>query len=92
MALTALEIKHAKTGMHADGNGLYLRVQASGAKGWIFRFQLDGKRREMGIGTLSEQPAIEARAVAAELGDRVRAALAGAQREQGHEQDEERAA
>ena len=72
MALTALEIKHAKTGMHADGNGLYLRVQASGAKGWIFRFQLDGKRREMGIGTLSEQPAIEARAVAAELGRLVR--------------------
>jgi hypothetical protein len=30
--------------MHADGNGLYLRVLASGAKGWIFRFQLDERR------------------------------------------------
>ena len=72
MALTALEIKHAKAGMHADGNGLYLRVQASGAKGWIFRFQLNGKRREMGIGTLAELPAIDARAAAAELGRLVR--------------------
>ena len=72
MALTALEIKHAKAGMHADGNGLYLRVQASGAKGWIFRFQLGGKRREMGIGTLAERPAVDARAAAAELGRMVR--------------------
>ncbi|MCB1889862.1 MAG: integrase arm-type DNA-binding domain-containing protein [Rhodocyclaceae bacterium] len=75
MALTALEIKHAKAGMHADGNGLYLRVQASGAKGWIFRFQLDGKRREMGIGTLAERPAVDARAAAAELGRMVREGL-----------------
>ncbi|MCB1905752.1 MAG: integrase arm-type DNA-binding domain-containing protein [Rhodocyclaceae bacterium] len=72
MSLTALEIKHAKAGMHADGNGLYLRVQASGAKGWIFRFQLNGKRREMGIGTLAELPAVDARAAAAELGRLVR--------------------
>lgn len=67
MALTALAIKHAKQGMHADGNGLYLRVQANGNKGWIFRFQLNGKRREMGIGTLDQKPAVEARAEVAEL-------------------------
>ena len=67
MALTALQIKHAKEGMHADGSGLYLRVQASGAKSWIFRFQLNGKRREMGIGTLAAKPAPEARSEAAQL-------------------------
>ena len=73
MALTALEIKHAKEGMHADGNGLYLRVQASGAKSWIFRFQINGKRREMGIGTLDHKSLTEARAEASALISLVRA-------------------
>lgn len=75
MALTALEIKHAKEGMHADGNGLYLRVQASGAKSWIFRFQLNGKRREMGIGTLADKLPTDARAEAARLTAVVRSGI-----------------
>lgn len=73
MALTALEIQHAKPGMHADGSGLYLRVQDSGNKGWIFRYQLAGKRREMGLGTLSTKPAKQARAEAAALALEVKA-------------------
>ncbi|AFL72653.1 tyrosine-type recombinase/integrase [Thiocystis violascens] len=73
MSLTALEIKNAREGMHADGNGLYLRVQKSGAKSWIFRFQLQGKRREMGIGTLTDKTAPVARAEAAQLAALVRA-------------------
>jgi integrase len=40
-------------GMYADGGGLYLQVTRNGAKSWIFRFQLAGKRREMGLGSLS---------------------------------------
>ena len=75
MALTALQIKHAKEGMHADGNGLYLRVQASGAKSWIFRFQLKGKRREMGIGTLDHRSPTEARSEAARLVSLVRSGI-----------------
>ena len=75
MALTALQIKHAKEGMHADGNGLYLRVQASGAKSWIFRFQLNRKRREMGIGTLADKSAIQARSEVATLSTLVRSGV-----------------
>jgi len=76
MALTALEIKNQKTaGMYADGNGLYLRVQESGAKSWIFRFQLDGKRREMGIGTLGDRSAVDARGEAARLATLVRSGV-----------------
>ena len=67
MALTALQIQHAKPGMHADGGGLYLRVQDTGTKGWILRYQLAGKRREMGLGTLATKSAKEARAQAAAL-------------------------
>ena len=67
MTLKAKQIEHAAEGMHADGQGLYLRVQAGGSKGWIYRYQLNGKRREMGIGTLTDRPAPEARAAAALL-------------------------
>lgn len=39
-----------KPGLHADGDGLYLRVSASGTKGWIFRFKLNGRQRDAGLG------------------------------------------
>lgn len=53
--------------MHADGNGLYLYVKDGGAKSWIFRYQLAGRRREMGLGALANLPVIPARAEAARL-------------------------
>jgi hypothetical protein len=31
-----------------DGGGLYLRVSATGSKAWVFRFQLAGRRHDMG--------------------------------------------
>ena len=39
-----------RTGMHADGNGLYLRVDPSGAKRWVQRIVVRGKRRNLGLG------------------------------------------
>ncbi len=75
MALTAKEIQHAKEGMHADGNGLYLRVQASGLKSWIFRYQLNGRRREMGLGSIAAKSVPEARAEAAECAKQVHAKI-----------------
>jgi integrase len=52
--LTALAVQRAKKrpGMHADGGGLYLQVTANGAS-WIFRFMLNGRSREMGLGPLA---------------------------------------
>lgn len=64
--LTELKIKHAKAGYWLDGDGLYLQVSESGAKSWIYRFQLNGKRREMGLGSLADVSAREARRRAAE--------------------------
>ena len=50
--MTAAAVKAiTKPGMHADGAGLYLRVSKGGAKGWIFRHTVDGRRREMGLGS-----------------------------------------
>src|ERR1700684_2740720 len=49
-----------------DGGGLYLRVSATGAKSWVFRFQLDGKRRDMGLGPFPDISLAEARGKAAD--------------------------
>lgn len=64
--LTEMKVKYAKPGYWLDGDGLYLQVSESGSKSWIYRFQLNGKRREMGLGSLSAVPAKDARRVAAE--------------------------
>lgn len=43
-----------KPGRHADGGGLYLVIDKSGAKRWLFMFRWDGKLKEMGLGGLSK--------------------------------------
>jgi len=65
--ITTLQLKNAKPGMHADGNGLYLYVKDGGAKSWIFRYQIAGRRREMGLGAVAHLSVIPARAEAARL-------------------------
>jgi integrase len=52
--LSALAVERARKtpGMHADGGGLYLQVTANGAS-WVYRFMLNGRAREMGLGPLS---------------------------------------
>lgn len=50
--LSQATINNAKRGMHADGGGLYLHVNANGAKSWIFRYMKDARPHEMGLGSL----------------------------------------
>src|SRR4051795_8754435 len=50
-----------KPGRHSDGDGLYLVVDQSGAKRWLFLFRWNGKLKEMGLGGLSTTPLIQAR-------------------------------
>jgi Arm DNA-binding domain len=63
--LTALKVGRlvGKPGMHADGGGLYLQVTAGGAS-WIYRYMLNGRAREMGLGPLALFGLQEARAKA----------------------------
>jgi integrase len=42
--------KETREGLHADGKGLYLKVQVDGSKSWIYRYQINGHRRSMGLG------------------------------------------
>ncbi|MDP1753736.1 MAG: tyrosine-type recombinase/integrase [Reyranella sp.] len=51
--LTALHVARAnKPGLLGDGHGLYLRVGPTGTRSWIFRYQQDGRRRDMGLGSV----------------------------------------
>nr|WP_284699483.1 integrase arm-type DNA-binding domain-containing protein [Sphingomonas lycopersici] len=40
-------------GWHGDGGGLWLRITEKGSKRWIFKWALDGRRREMGLGSVA---------------------------------------
>ena len=57
----------SEPGRHSDGGGLYLQVSPSGAKSWLFMFKRDGKRRELGLGSVRDVPLAEARQKAAEM-------------------------
>ena len=48
--LTAISVKNAKPGRHADGAGLYVLVKPNGSRSWVFRFMLHGKSRGIGLG------------------------------------------
>jgi len=48
--LNDMSVKAAPPGYHADGNGLYLVVDESGARRWSLRTTIRGKRRELGLG------------------------------------------
>lgn len=66
-SLTALQVKRAKPGRHGDGDGLYLLVKPSGARSWLLRIQRDGKRRDIGLGSVAALSLAEAREKAADL-------------------------
>jgi integrase len=58
-----------KPGYHADGEGLYLVVDLSGARRWAFIYHTGGKRREMGLGRMGLK---DARETAEEVRRRIR--------------------
>jgi integrase len=63
--LTAMAVQKLKEpGRHADGDGLYLQIGPTGGKSWLFRYMLQGKAREMGLGALNTMPLAEAREAA----------------------------
>lgn len=53
-------------GFYGDGHGLYLKVDPSGAKRWIHRIVIQGKRRDIGLGPASLVTLSEAREMALE--------------------------
>jgi len=41
-----------KAERHGDGGGLYLQITTEGTPSWLFRYQMKGKSRAMGLGAL----------------------------------------
>ncbi len=63
--LTVLSVTRKKqAGYYSDGDGLYLQITSSGAKSWLYRYMLAGRRREMGLGALGDVSLAVARAKA----------------------------
>jgi integrase len=82
--LSARRVETIKApGWHGDGGGLWLRIDNSGSRKWVFAWERSKRRREMGLGAASEITLATARELAAEA----RALLA-----QGHDPIEERRA
>lgn len=60
--LNALQVAKLKTqGRYPDGGNLYLQVSESGSKSWLFRYAIDGKERQLGLGSESDFTLAEAR-------------------------------
>ena len=61
-ALTAAFCRHVgESGRYADGNGLYLHVDPSGARRWVQRLVIRGKSCVLGLGGLALVSLAEAR-------------------------------
>jgi len=66
--LSAIEVRNKRApGRYADGNGLYLLVDPKGAKRWLLRTVVDGKRCDIGLGSIRLVPLADARLEAARL-------------------------
>jgi len=53
-----------KPGLHNDGGGLYLQISPSGSKSWKYRYTIQGRVRDMGLGALADVSLAEARDLA----------------------------
>lgn len=74
--LTALAVKAAKEpGRYIDGQGLMLVVKPSGARSWQLRVQVDGRRRDIGLGSASTLSLSEAREKALETRKLIRSGV-----------------
>lgn len=63
--LTALKIRSlAEPRRYADGDGLFLDVTGKAAGRWILRVQSNGRRRELGLGSLKNVSLADARDLA----------------------------
>ncbi|MGJ8572801.1 MAG: tyrosine-type recombinase/integrase [Hoeflea sp.] len=66
MALSVRKVESAEPGKHGDGRGLFLFVKPTGARSWVLRYQLNGRRRDLGLGAFPEVTLAKAREKALE--------------------------
>ena len=65
--LTAVGVNRLKeAGIYSDGGNLNFRVAPGGSRSWVFRFAMNGKTRDAGLGPYPEVSLSEARVKAFE--------------------------
>jgi integrase len=64
--LTDRAVKTAGVGRHGDGDGLHLLVSENGRRKWVLRYQMNGARRDMGLGAYPAVSLAGARIAAAD--------------------------
>lgn len=64
--LTTRRVETAKPGKYSDGGNLYLIVSHTGSRKWVLRFTWRGRAKEMGLGSASVVPLVDAREKAAD--------------------------
>jgi Arm DNA-binding domain len=55
-----------KKGRYGDGGGLFLQVSKWGTKSWLFRYERNGRERQMGLGPVHTVSLAQARELARE--------------------------
>lgn len=82
--LSATEVRRLSHAISKNGNaynalhpvggvsGLLLQVTPSGARSWIYRTMIGGKRRSIGLGAFPDVPLADARNKAREMRDRIK--------------------
>jgi integrase len=54
LQLTERTVKSLREpGYYGDGSNLYLQISAYGTRSWVFRYKLNGKAHEMGLGSVN---------------------------------------
>lgn len=59
--LSAVGVKTSGPGKYSDGGGLWLFKRPNGGGQWVLRYTVNGRRREMGLGSTSDVTLAEAR-------------------------------
>jgi integrase len=57
----------SEPGRYSDGDGLLLQISPSGGKSWLMRIQINGRRRDIGLGQLRHMSLRNARLEAAAI-------------------------
>ena len=59
--LNAKQLLVLPKGKYHDGNGLYISIYSSGKGKWTFRYRINKKSREMGLGSYPDVSLLDAR-------------------------------
>ena len=63
--LTAVGVNRLKeAGIYSDGGNLNFRVAPGGSRSWVFRFAMNGKTRDAGLGSYPAVSLVSAREIA----------------------------